>query len=43
MKVHTVLTPVAPVLDEVKLLPKQRVKWMRDLKALWRTDTMRCS
>ena len=43
MEVHTILTPIVPVLNEFKLLLEQRVIRMGYLKTLFRTVLRRCS
>jgi hypothetical protein len=43
VEVHTILTPIAPVLDEFKLFLELRVIRMNYLKTLLRTVLRRCS
>jgi hypothetical protein len=43
MEIHAILTPIAAILNEFKLLLEQRVIWVGYLKTLLRTDRMRCS
>jgi hypothetical protein len=43
VEVHTILTPVVPVLHEFKLLLEQRVIWVGYLKTLRRIVLRRCS
>ena len=43
VEVHTILTPVVPVLHKFKLLLEQRVIWVGYLKTLRRIMRRRCS
>lgn len=43
MEVHSILTPVVAIGDQLELLAFQRMVWMGDLKACIRMVTMRCS
>ena len=43
VEIHTILTPVASILHEFKLLLEQWVIWMGYLKTLLRTVRRKCS
>jgi hypothetical protein len=43
MKVHAVFAPVMAINDQFKLLPEQRMKWVRYPERWSRTNLMKCT